>query len=69
MTPAIAIQLVLAYGPEILTAVENLFKKDVVTAAEVQQIFAGLQPYSAFGINPPAAPASGTITTTVVKTP
>ena len=53
MTPALAIQLVLAYGPDILTAVEALFSKNTVTAAEVQQVFAGLKPYSAFGINPP----------------
>jgi len=66
MTPALAIGLVLQYGPEILTAVENLFKKSTVTAAEVQSIFAGLQPYSAFSIAPPV---SGTTTTTVVKTP
>lgn len=50
MTPLLAIQLVLQYGPQVLTAVEALFQKQTVTAAEVQQIFAGLQPYSAFGI-------------------
>ena len=54
MTPALAIQLVLQYGPEILTEVEKLFTKATVTASEVQAIFAGLKPYSAFGINPPA---------------
>lgn len=55
MPPAIAIQLVLQYGPEVLTAVENLFTKSTVTAAEIQAIFANLQPYSAFNINAAAA--------------
>jgi hypothetical protein len=50
-----AIDLVLQYGPDILTAVEKLFTKSTVTAAEVQSIFAGLTPYSAFNINPTAA--------------
>lgn len=54
MPTALAIQLVLQYGPGILTAVEKLFTKDTVTASEVQSIFSGLQPYSAFNINPPA---------------
>jgi hypothetical protein len=62
MTPAIAIGLVLQYGPQILTAVENLFKKSTVTAAEVQAIFAGLEPYSAFGIQAPSVPVSGSPT-------
>ena len=44
MTPLLAIQLVLQYGPQVLTAVEALFQKQTVTAAEVQQIFTGLQP-------------------------
>jgi hypothetical protein len=56
MPTALAIQLALQYGPAILTEVEALFKKSTVTAAEAQAIFAGLQPYSAFGINPPPAP-------------
>lgn len=58
MTPALAIQLVLQYGPEILTEVEALFTKQTVTAAEVQAIFAGLRPYNAFGINAAAAKPS-----------
>ena len=70
MTPALAIQLVLQYGPAILTAVENLFKKTTVTAAEVQAIFAGLEPYSAFGIDASKAkPDATTVTTTTVVTP
>jgi hypothetical protein len=56
VTPALAISLVVQYGPAILTEVEALFSKATVTAAEVQSIFSGLQPYSAFGINPPPAP-------------
>ena len=55
MPTALAIQLVLQYGPGILTAVEALFAKQTVTAAEVQAIFAGLQPYAAFNINAAAA--------------
>jgi hypothetical protein len=55
MTPALAIQLVLQYGPGVLTAVEALFTKQTVTAAEVQTIFAGLTPYSVFQINASAA--------------
>ena len=55
MPAALAIQLVLQYGPSILTAVEALFQKGNVTAAEVQSIFAGLQPYSSFNINASAA--------------
>lgn len=62
MTPTIAIQLVLQYGPAILTAVENLFTKTTVTASEVQAIFAGLEPYSAFGIAAPPAPPVGSPT-------
>ena len=62
MTPLIAIQLVLQYGPSILTAVENLFKKTTVTAAEVQSVFAGLEPYSAFNIAAPPAPPTGSPT-------
>ena len=54
MTPALAIQLVVMYGPEILTAVEALFSKPTVTASEVQAIFAGLKPYASFGIVTPA---------------
>ena len=38
MTPLIAIQLVLQYGPSILTAVENLFKKTTVTAADFEAL-------------------------------
>ena len=55
MTPALAIQLVVQYGPEILTQVEALFQKQTVTAAEVQTIFAGLKPYASFNINAAAA--------------
>lgn len=55
MPVALAVQLVLQYGPEILTSVEALFTKQTVTAAEVQQIFSGLKPYSAFNINPTAS--------------
>ena len=55
MPTALAIQLVLQYGPSILTAVEALFAKQTVTAAEVQAIFAGLQPYASFNINAAAA--------------
>lgn len=58
MTPLIAIQLLLQYGPSILTAVEAMFKKSTVTAAEVQAVFAGLQPYSAFGIEAPVPTTS-----------
>ena len=58
MPPALAIQLVLQYGPAALTAVEGLFSSATVTAAQVQAAFAGLQPYSAFHIPTPApAPA------------
>lgn len=55
MPVSLALQLVIQYGPAILTEVEALFTKSTVTAAEVQAIFAGLQPYSSFNINPPAA--------------
>ena len=51
--PAI-LSLVAQYGPTILPAIENLFKKENVTVADIQAAFAGLQPYSAFGI--PATP-------------
>jgi len=56
MTPLLAIQLVLQYGPEILTEVEALFSKTNVTAAEVQAIFGELRPYNAFGIQPSSPP-------------
>ena len=55
MPTALAIQLVLQYGPAILSDVEKLFTKATVTAAEVQAIFAGLQPYASFNINAAAA--------------
>lgn len=51
MPATLAIQLVLQYGPAILADVEKLFSKQTVTAAEVQAIFAGLQPYASFNIN------------------
>lgn len=59
MPTALAIQLAIQYGPAILTEIEKLFTKSTVTAAEVQSIFAVLQPYSAFGIEAPKTPSSG----------
>lgn len=62
MPASLAISLVLQYGPAILTEVEKLFSKSTVTAAEVQAIFAGLQPYSSFGIGP-GTPSAASFTT------
>ena len=49
------IQLAAIYGPDIVTGIEGLFKKSNPTIADVQAVFAGLKPYSDFGI-PDKAP-------------
>lgn len=63
------IQLVLTYGPEAVTLIENLVTQfessGQLTIADVQAEFAPLKPYSAYGIptvvataTPPAAASS-----------
>jgi hypothetical protein len=62
--------LVAQWGPAILTDIDNLFAQKTVTIAQIQAIFAGLQPYGAFGIGPgtPNPPVNATTTTTVTTT-
>lgn len=54
------LSLVAQYGPEILTGIEGLFNKANPTIADIQAVFAGLQPYSAFNIAPPSVAAAKT---------
>ena len=48
------IQLIIQYGPEAVTAIENLVKQlessGTLTIADVQSEFAPLKPYSAYNI-------------------
>lgn len=48
------IQLIIQYGPEAVTAIENLVKQlessGTLTVADVQAEFAPLKPYSAYNI-------------------
>lgn len=63
MSPAtitVILQLVAQYGPSILAGIEGLFTKASPTVADIQAVFAGLKPYSAFGISLPAAVAPAT---------
>ena len=58
MTPLVAflIQEALQYGPEFVTGIINALKRKDVTVAEIETLFAGVKPYSAYGI-PDVAPA------------
>jgi len=57
MTPSLIMLLVqfgLQYGPEAVTNIITLLNNKTATLADVESAFAGLKPYSAYGINPPA---------------
>lgn len=53
MSPAaIEALIILAakYGPQFVSSVIALFKKEQITVAEVEQLFANVKPYEAYGI-------------------
>lgn len=54
--------LVSQYGPQILTGIEGLFTSANPTIQDIQAVFAGLQPYSAFNIHPPQSGSSAPAT-------
>ena len=69
MNFAAILAMILQYGPEAVTVIENLIAKleggGTVTIADVEKQFAGLKPYSAYGIalaTPTAASTSSTAT-------
>ena len=62
MGAAAILQLVVTYGPEAVTAVENLVnlleEKGTLTVADVEAEFAPLKPYSAYNIAVVKTPAA-----------
>jgi hypothetical protein len=62
MTPAVIaalIQLLVTYGPEAVSAIIALMKKQTITIDDVETAFAALKPYSAYNIpDLPDAPAA-----------
>ena len=62
MTPAqifVILGLVQQYGPDVLNAIKTILSKKDATIEDVELIFAGLKPYSAYGI--PDVVPTGTI--------
>lgn len=60
MTPALAsllIQAGLTYGPQFVTSIIAILKKPDPTIADIETLFANVQPYSAFNI-PDIAPTA-----------
>lgn len=60
MPPALIILLVqagLTYGPQFVAQITTILNNPNATVADVQAAFAGLKPYSAYGINEPATKA------------
>lgn len=47
----ILLQYAAKYGPELVLSVLDAMKKKGITVQEVEAVFAGVKPFSAFGID------------------
>ncbi len=41
------------YGPEVVTGIIALFKKQTVTIDDVEKLFANVKPFEAYNVKPP----------------
>jgi len=65
------IMLAAQYGPGIIAHIDAVLQKQHITISDIQGIFAGLQPYSVFGIPAvvPLSPVTPLPTGTVTMSP
>ena len=62
------VQALVKYGPEAVQAIINLLKKSNPTVADVETLFAGLKPYSYYGI-PDVVPTSPPVANVTIVPP